>query len=213
MANELNLDLTPARTGYTMTVQLLLDGALYGSPIAATEPTPGYYTATMTAPAGDYAVRFIVDGITIGTGFIRWDGTAEILDTPGTSTLLSRLSETRAGYLDAAISSRLAAISYTEPLTILQTANAVADALTAYPVATLAQVQAAGFTSGRDASLVATEAAAKAVADGRHKIDYLAATATQYDVDGNPRTVFDLLDQDGNPATTAQAAVERVPQP
>lgn len=178
MANELNLDLTPARTGYTMTVQLLLNGTLYGSPIAATEPTPGYYTATMTAPAGDYAVRFIVDSTTIGTGFIRWDGTAEIL-----------------------------------PLTIPETEDALTDALTAYPVATLAQVQAAGFTSGRDASLAATEAAAKAVADGRHKIDYLAATATQYDVDGNPRTVFDLLDQDGNPATTAQAAVERVPQP
>lgn len=79
MANELNIDLTPARTGYTMTVQLLLNGVLFGSPIAATEPSPGYYTATMSAPAGGYAVRFIVDGTTtIGTGFIAWDGTSEV---------------------------------------------------------------------------------------------------------------------------------------
>lgn len=64
MANELNIDLTPARTGYAMTVQLLLNGVLFGSPIAATEPSLGYYTATMSAPAGGYAVRFIVDGTT-----------------------------------------------------------------------------------------------------------------------------------------------------
>jgi hypothetical protein len=213
MANELNLDLTPARTGYIMTIQLLLDGIVFGSPIVATELSPGYYSGTMSAPAGNYAVRFTLDdGTTVGTGFIRWDGTAEILDTPGTFTLLSRLSETRAAYLDAAISSRLAAISYTEPLTILQTANAVTDALVAYPVPTLAQTQAAGFTTERNASLVATEAAAKAVADGRHVIDYLNSIATQYEADGSVRTVFDLIDQDGNPATTAQAAVERVPQ-
>lgn len=106
MANELNIDLTPARTGYAMTVQLLLNGVLFGSPIAATEPSPGYYTATMSAPAGGYAVRFIVDGTTtIGIGFIAWDGTSEVN------------------------------IANLPPLTTLQTTGAVNDALVAYAAA------------------------------------------------------------------------------
>lgn len=79
--------------------------------------------------------------------------------------------------------------------------------------ATLAQVQAAGFTTDRNNALIAADLAARALADGRYIIDYTASTATQYDADGTVRTVFNLLDADGTtPATTAATAVERVPE-
>lgn len=55
-------------------------------------------------------------------------------------------------------------------------------------------------------------AAALAVADGRHRIDYANSTATQYDTDGTTRTVFDLYDRDGNLATTPEGAVDRRPR-
>jgi hypothetical protein len=50
---------------------------------------------------------------------------------------------------------------------------------------------------------------------GRFKINYDATppTATQYNIDGTVRQVFILRDKDGNPATSAQTAVDRVPQP
>jgi hypothetical protein len=70
----------------------------------------------------------------------------------------------------------------------------------------------AGFTGADRTTLAATKAAAEAVADGRHAIDYQASTATQFNADGTPRTVFDLLKSDGSPATSGQDAVERVPR-
>jgi hypothetical protein len=88
--------------------------------------------------------------------------------------------------------------------------GAQATAITS--AATLAQVQAAGFTTDRHNALIAAEAAARAVASGRHKINYAASTATQYNADGSVRTVFDLVDADGDPATTGATAVERVPR-
>lgn len=160
MANELNLDLGPARTGLTLTVVLLLDGVVFGDPLAVTELSPGFYSATMpTGTPGLFSVRFMADTILVGQGTIDWDGTAERF------------------------------------------------------LATVPDVASVGFTTERDAALVSANAAALAVADGRHKIDYLNSAAIQYDADGNVRTTFDLLDVDGNPATTAQTAVERVPQP
>jgi hypothetical protein len=88
--------------------------------------------------------------------------------------------------------------------------GAQATAITS--AATLAQVQAAGFTTDRHNALIAAEAAARSVASGRHKIDYAASTATQYNADGTVRTVFDLVDSTGNPATSGASAVERIPQ-
>lgn len=88
--------------------------------------------------------------------------------------------------------------------------GAQATAITS--AATLAQVQAAGFTTDRHNALIAAEAAARAVASGRHKINYAASTATQYNADGTVRTVFDLVDEDGDPATSGASAVERVPR-
>ena len=70
-----------------------------------------------------------------------------------------------------------------------------------------------GFTSSDRATLTSADAAARALADGRFVIDYANSTATQYDADGTVRTVFDLVEADGTtPATTAQSAVDRVPQ-
>jgi hypothetical protein len=68
-------------------------------------------------------------------------------------------------------------------------------------------VQVSTGSGGADADL-----AARALADGRYEIDYTASTATQYNPDGTVRTVFDLQDADGNPATSGQTAVKRVPQ-
>jgi hypothetical protein len=48
---------------------------------------------------------------------------------------------------------------------------------------------------------------------GRHRIDFAASTTTQYNIDGTVRQVFNLRDKDGSPATNAQTAVDRVPQP
>ena len=69
-----------------------------------------------------------------------------------------------------------------------------------------------GFTSADRATLTAADAAARALADGQFVIDYADSTATQMNADGTPRTVFDLLDAEGNPATSAATSVERVPQ-
>ena len=71
---------------------------------------------------------------------------------------------------------------------------------------------AAGTTG---ASLATTLALVQAFTLGRFKINYDATppTATQYNIDGTVRQVFILRDKDGNPATSAQTAVDRVPQP
>ena len=61
-------------------------------------------------------------------------------------------------------------------------------------------------------SLIASEALIKALVLGGFEIDYENSTATQRNPDGTVRKVFDLQDQDGNPATTAQTAVKRVPR-
>jgi hypothetical protein len=61
--------------------------------------------------------------------------------------------------------------------------------------------------------IASTLALAQAFTLGRFKIDYPNSTATQYNPDGTVQKVFSLLDNDGNPASSAQTAVDRVPQP
>jgi hypothetical protein len=133
------------------------------------------------------------------------------------------LTTTVTGRIDAAISSRLDTAGYTAPSNADITAikaktdnlpNDPADQSAVEAAITAAQsaILAGGFTSGDRNILIAAEAAAKAVASGRHKIDYAASTATQYNADGSVRTVFDLVDADGDPATTGAVAVERVPR-
>jgi hypothetical protein len=48
---------------------------------------------------------------------------------------------------------------------------------------------------------------------GRVKISYPTSTMTQYNPNGTVLKVFDLEDENGNPAISAQTAVDRVPQP
>lgn len=60
-------------------------------------------------------------------------------------------------------------------------------------------------------SLVTSEALIKALVLGGFEIDYDLSTATQRNPDGTVRQVFDLQDKFGNPATSAVAAVKRVP--
>ncbi|NEQ52174.1 MAG: hypothetical protein F6K11_18875 [Leptolyngbya sp. SIO3F4] len=90
----------------------------------------------------------------------------------------------------------------------------------------LPNVTVGGYASGQapneliDISGLALEAiiqsclsAATALADGRFIANYTTSTATQYNIDGNSRTVFDLYEADGiTKATSAQTAVERRPQ-
>jgi hypothetical protein len=159
------------------------------------------------------------------TGFSTYDGS----DTTGTAILLTRLTSDRAGYLDklnvtgtlahsdaaatyrADVSGLLTAAAYTAPLDAAATQAATAAALAAYTVPTLAQAQAAGFTSTRHDALISAESAARAVADGRFMIDYANSRETQYSVDGSVRTVFEIYDRDGNLATTPEGAVDRRP--
>jgi hypothetical protein len=61
--------------------------------------------------------------------------------------------------------------------------------------------------------IASTLALAQAFTLGRFKIDYPNSTATQYNPDGTVQKVLSLLDNDGNPASSAQTAVDRVPQP
>jgi hypothetical protein len=53
----------------------------------------------------------------------------------------------------------------------------------------------------------------QAFVEGRVKINYPNSTVTQYNVDGTVRKVFRLQDDQGGLATSAQTAVDRVPQP
>jgi len=80
MAKELNLDLTPSRTGLTVTAVLVLNNAQVGSAISCPESgtLPGHYSGNMPAvAAGLYGVRFLSAGAQVGLGVIDWDGTKE----------------------------------------------------------------------------------------------------------------------------------------
>lgn len=158
-------------------------------------------------------------------------------DTPGTTTLLSRLTSTRAGYLDNLSGGAvMLASSYTAPdnsgitaikaqtdlLTfsggnvnaISTNTTSITSAVWGYSGTIAANItsQLQGFGSSDRTALLSAQSAALAVADGGQKINYLASTFTIYNSDGSTRKVFDLKDQDGNAATSAQSAVGRIPQ-
>ena len=71
---------------------------------------------------------------------------------------------------------------------------------------------AANYTAPNNAGIASTKGLVEAFTLGRFKIDYAASTATQYNPDGTVRKVFLLQDDQGNPATDPQTAVDRVPQ-
>lgn len=84
MANELNI--AAQLSGLTVTAQRYLGGVAVGTAISLTEVgTSGFYTGNMTGAAGDYDIVFRAAGENIGSGPIRWDGSAEILPASGGS--------------------------------------------------------------------------------------------------------------------------------
>jgi len=112
--------------------------------------------------------------------------------------------------VQAAAAAALAAYDPPTRAELTTDTNSVLAAISALPVpsdATLANQTAILSAVG------AARAAAEAVADGRHAINYAAGTATQYNADGSARTVFNLLQADGTTAaSSASNAVERRPQ-
>jgi len=101
-------------------------------------------------------------------------------------------------------------------LTAAETQAAVAAAIEAYPVAKPDDVQvtvSGGFLPGDRLDLAAARLAAEAVAIGDHTIDYATSTLTQLDAAGNAIAVFNILDEDGNLATSAATAIKRVRRP
>lgn len=86
MANELNISLAQSQTGLSVTAQLYQNGVASGSPLALSEVgSTAYYTGNMSGAAGDYQILFRAAGENVGSGSIRWDGSAEILPATGGS--------------------------------------------------------------------------------------------------------------------------------
>jgi hypothetical protein len=127
--------LTSSRAGYldklnvTGTLAHSNDAATYRADVSGLLTAAAYTPPPTTADVWSYAGRTL-DGT-------QASNIAAIASIP-TNPLLT--TDARLNTLDAAISTRLAALSYTEPLTILETASAVEDALTAYGAATPASV-------------------------------------------------------------------------
>lgn len=86
MANELNISLAQSQTGLSVTAQKYLAGIASGTAISLTEVgSTAYYTGHMSGAAGDYQILFRASGENVGSGSIRWDGSAEILAATGGS--------------------------------------------------------------------------------------------------------------------------------
>jgi hypothetical protein len=86
MPNELNIALAQSQTGLAVTAQLYQNRVAVGSPISLTEVgSTAYYTGHMSGTAGDYQLLFRASGENVGSGSIRWDGSAEILPATGGS--------------------------------------------------------------------------------------------------------------------------------
>lgn len=95
MANELNLSLSPAQTGLTVTAILIQANAQVGSSISCPESSTvaGHYSGNMPAiSAGVYGVNFLSSGQLIGSGSIDWDGTKEkgLVDLPTVAQVEAR---------------------------------------------------------------------------------------------------------------------------
>lgn len=95
MANELNLSLSPAQTGLTVTAILIQANAQVGSSISCPESgtVAGHYSGNMPAiSAGVYGVNFLSSGQLIGSGSIDWDGAKErgLVDLPTVAQVEAR---------------------------------------------------------------------------------------------------------------------------
>ena len=86
MPNELNIALSQSQSGLAVTAQLYQNRVAVGSAISLTEVgSTAYYTGHMAGAAGDYQLLFRAAGENVGSGSIRWDGSAEILPATGGS--------------------------------------------------------------------------------------------------------------------------------
>ena len=138
-----------------------LDARLLYSENAANSPAPANVrtgivygatlelTGTCAVPAASTVLVGVAVDNTVGTAPLTAQSIRDAvgLATANLDTQLGAIptnplltTDARLNTLDAAISTRLAALSYSDPLTILETASAVDDALTAYGVATLASI-------------------------------------------------------------------------
>jgi hypothetical protein len=169
---------------------------------ARTLPSADYATSTALTTVGT-----VVDGIAVQT--TRVDG---LIENSGGNRFTTKALEQAPSGGGGGGSSASDIYGYF-------TTGTRADAFKATGFSTLTAAQVWGYNgadrslSGAQATaLISADAAARAVADGRHDIDFANSTTTQYNADGTVRTVFDLEDADGNPATTAANAVNRVPQ-
>ena len=115
--NELNLHWT---SGLTMTCLPLLAGVAQPS-IAMTEVgIYGDYSGNMTGDTGgltlEYRLIFLVDGVEVGYGRIKWDGSKEIpWEAEGIAEQVRAELATELGRIDVSTSSRLAEVDYTAP--------------------------------------------------------------------------------------------------
>jgi hypothetical protein len=202
------------KTGYSLTTPPLDSTATQAAAAAALNAYDPPTRAELTSDIGT------VTGAIAGLNNLS---TAQVNSEVDTALADVGLTPTVTGRIDAAISSRLSTAGYTAPANADITAiKAKTDNLPSDPAdqsaveaaitAAQSAILAGGFTASDRNILIAAEAAAKAVASGRHKINYAASTATQYNADGTVRTVFDLVDEDGDPATSGASAVERVPR-
>jgi hypothetical protein len=186
MANELNLPLAPAQTGLTVTAILIQGNAVVGSPISCPESgtVAGHYSGDMPAvAAGLYGIRFLSGGSQVGTGVIDWDGTKErgLGDLPTTAAIWGYSGRTLDGTQAAAITSILE-----------DTATTIPGLIAALP--TLAQVQAAGFTTTRNDALISMEAYTRPMAKQLGLVSGISTT--------HSRTAIVVSDGDGSTTIT-----------
>lgn len=128
-----------AATVYTMAGSVVASGIS----CAETGSTAIYVGNMPAAAAGRYIVEFFSAGLLLSQpALIEWDGSTEIRQTGdafarigSAGAGLTALGDTRLGYLDATVSSRLSSLSYTSPPSAATNAAAVWDALAADHVA------------------------------------------------------------------------------
>ena len=138
-----------------------------------------------------------------------WDEALGDHVAPGTTgKKLSDTSTLTAGDIPAGLTAAQVWQYASRELTGTQATN-----LAAIPNIPTNPLLAANYTAPDNTAIANILSLAQAFTLGRFKIDYSNSIATQYNPDGTVRKVFALRDDQGNPATSAQTAVDRVPQP
>jgi hypothetical protein len=136
-----------------------------------------------------------------------WDEALGDHVAPGsTGKKLSDTSTLTAGEIPAGLSAAQVWSYATRELTGTQAAN-----LAAIPDIPTNPLLATNYTAPDNAGIANTLALAQAFTTGRFQINYSQGKAFQYNRNGTLLQEFNLFDANGNPATSAQTAVDRVP--